>query len=489
MKLRESARATASRLHAEVLSGRYRLDALLGSGGAADVHRGFDLRMRRPVAVKVFRPDARIDAEESWRGEAELLARLHHPGLVTAFDAGHHDGRAFLVMQLIEGPTLKERISEGPLTPAATAELGAGLAQALAHAHEVGIVHRDVKPSNILLDPEDRPHLADFGISRPLDTTARTATDALVGTAAYLSPEQVLGRPVGRPADVYALGLVLLECLTGRLEYDGGPVESAIARLHRRPALPPDAPERLRALLRGMTAREGQDRPTARDCARALSALCDDTWPAVAGSVPPAVHLVADTVPAGAADHSHAEPLPGEDHDTAPDAPARGRTLMAGGSVALAAVAAVVLAVTGSSAPPDTGPHVTQGSTPPTQGTHASDGGGQPATSTSPPTARSTGRHAAPGTRPAHAPGPTASSTSPGPAGPSAESTDSNSSTRSAAPSPSTAPTTSKPPAASTTPSDGSPSASATPSATATETARQPSDRATEAGTAGGRPH
>ncbi|MYU47912.1 protein kinase, partial [Streptomyces sp. SID7803] len=165
-----------------MLSGRYRLDELLGSGGAADVHRGgLDLRMRRPVAVKVFRPDACLDAEESWRSEAEILARLHHPGLVTAFDAGHHDGHAFLVMQLIEGITLKNHIAGGgPLTPDAAAALGAGLAQALAHAHEAGIVHRDVKPSNILLDAERRPYLVDFGISRPLDATTRTAPDTLV---------------------------------------------------------------------------------------------------------------------------------------------------------------------------------------------------------------------------------------------------------------------------------------------------------------------
>ncbi|NED14488.1 serine/threonine-protein kinase, partial [Streptomyces sp. SID9124] len=308
MRLRETARATAPRLHAEVLSGRYRLDEPLGSGGAADVYRGLDLRMRRPVAVKVFRPDACVDAEESWRGEATILARLHHPGLVTAFDAGHHDGRAFLVMQLIEGTTLKDHIAEGPLTPEATAALGAGLAQALAHAHEAGIVHRDVKPSNILLDAARRPYLVDFGISRPLDATTRTATDTLVGTAAYLAPEQVLGHPVGRPADIYALGLVLLECLTGRLEYGGGPVEAAIARLHRRPDLPAEAPEPFRALLARMTDRDDHARPTASDCALALTALAD-TAPTVAGSPAPGIRpSVVVPEPPGPADRTHAAP-------------------------------------------------------------------------------------------------------------------------------------------------------------------------------------
>lgn len=256
MRLRDFAQATASRCSAEVLCGRYRLDDRLGSGGTADVHRGFDLRLRRPVAVKIFRPDAHLGGQEGLDSEALILARLHHPGLVTAFDAGQHDGRDFLVMQLVEGITLKERIAQGPLTPKVAASLGAAVALALGHAHKAGIVHRDVKPSNILLDHADHPHLADFGISQLLDTASHTATDTLTGTPAYLSPEQVLGQPAGRPVDIYALGLVLLECLTGTLEYEGVPLEAAIARLHRPPVLPPELPEQLSRLLRKMTALE-----------------------------------------------------------------------------------------------------------------------------------------------------------------------------------------------------------------------------------------
>ncbi|WP_046729712.1 serine/threonine-protein kinase [Streptomyces humi] len=263
----------AFRGFARILGGRYRLDALIGSGGAANVHRGFDLRLRRAVAVKLFRAGTGLDTEEDFRSEATILARLAHPGLVTAYDAGTHDGEAFLVMELIDGPTLKSRIAEGPLPCAATAALGAHLGDALAHAHETGIVHRDVKPSNIILDAAGRPHLTDFGISRLLDATTRTATGTLTGTAAYLSPEQVLGQPVGRPADVFALGLVLLESLTGRLEYDGGPLESAIARLHRPPVLPDFLPASFAALLRDMTALDQQTRPSARDCAEALTRL------------------------------------------------------------------------------------------------------------------------------------------------------------------------------------------------------------------------
>ncbi|WP_078959006.1 serine/threonine-protein kinase [Streptomyces sp. NRRL S-4] len=354
MRLRDFAQATASRCSAEVLGGRYRLDKLLGSGGAADVHRGFDLRLRRPVAVKIFRPDAGIGIgrEETWHSEAVILARLHHPGLVTAYDAGQHDGRAFLVMQLIQGDTLKTRIAEGPLPPEATAAIGADLAHALAHAHETGIVHRDVKPSNILLDARNRPHLADFGISRLLDTTSHTATGTLIGTAAYLAPEQVLGEPVGRPADIYALGLVLLECLTGRLEYDGGPLEAAIARLHRSPVLPHWLPEQLSNLLRDMTGLDGQNRPTARHCAHTLMSLVDEAHIAPGPSAS-ATSLIGSKGSSQTAEVTHTNPMPRGKRAAPRSSPARGRTLIAGATIALAAVTATTLSVTGSSAPQD----------------------------------------------------------------------------------------------------------------------------------------
>ncbi|MER5833186.1 protein kinase [Streptomyces sp. NPDC002130] len=305
MGLREVRGARAFRGCARIVAGRYRLDALIGSGGAADVYRGYDLRLRRPVAVKVFRPGTGFDTEEAFRSEAVILARLHHPGLVTAFDAGRDDGDAFLVMQLIDGRTLKSRIAEGPLSCEAAAALGASLAEALAHAHEEGIVHRDVKPSNILLDSSGRAHLTDFGISRVLDATTRTATDTLTGTAAYLSPEQVLGRPVGRPADIYALGLVLLESLTARLEYDGGPLESAVARLHRRPVLPDFLPDDFATLLRDMTSLEEHVRPEAYDCARILTRLSGTSAGATAAcAARPALSVVPLTV-ADRADRTH----------------------------------------------------------------------------------------------------------------------------------------------------------------------------------------
>ncbi|MFJ4953802.1 protein kinase [Streptomyces sp. NPDC088760] len=320
------------------------MDAVVGSGGAGDVHRGFDLRLQRPVAVKVFRVGAGGDTEDGFHNEAVILARLRHPGLVTVYDAGRYDGRAYLVMELIDGPTLKARIAASPLAPGEAAALGAELARALAHAHDAGIVHRDVKPSNIILDASGHPHLTDFGISRLLDATTHTATGTLIGTAAYLSPEQVLGQPVGPPADVYALGLVLLECVTSRLEYDGAPLESAIARLHRRPELPDTLPEEFAALLGEMTALDAQARPSADDCVRALATLAATIGPRPVPPPADVTSLVPRQAPArGDLTHPYASHAA---NTAAPKtASTRGRHLVAGTAAALAAAVAATLAV------------------------------------------------------------------------------------------------------------------------------------------------
>jgi hypothetical protein len=158
--------------------------------------------------------------------------------------------------------------------------LGAPLANALAHAHERGIVHRDVKPSNVLLDPRGSPKLVDFGIALLAGGIRLTAANEIVGTPAYLSPEQVRGETVGPATDVYALGLVLLECLTGEVVYGGtGWLETALARLHRQPTIPHDLPTGLRDLLTRMTAAEPSDRPSAAECAIALRGPLTETMP------------------------------------------------------------------------------------------------------------------------------------------------------------------------------------------------------------------
>ncbi|WP_432025478.1 protein kinase domain-containing protein [Streptomyces sp. 1222.5] len=258
---------------AQVLCDRYRLGSRIGSGGMADVYEGVDTRLRRPVAVKVFRPGSDPQTEDRLAAEAVFLARLQHPGLVTVYDAGRHDDRAYLVMQLVDGPTLRGLLTCGALPRRRVTELGTALARALAHVHRAGIVHRDVKPSNVLLDTTGDPYLADFGIARLANATRHTAPDVLTGTAAYLAPEQVEGGRVGPAADVYALGLVLLECLKGDLEYHGTPLEAAVARLHRPPTVPAWLSPDLAALIRAMTDRDPEARPDAEQCARALSTL------------------------------------------------------------------------------------------------------------------------------------------------------------------------------------------------------------------------
>jgi eukaryotic-like serine/threonine-protein kinase len=255
-------------LSGSVVAGRYRLAGPLGQGAMANVYRAMDDRLDRDVAVKLFHSGQDAAVRARFGAEAQALARLSHPGLVSIFDAGVEGDRPYLVMQLVDGESLRDRLLAGPLNSDDVVLLGARLATALAHVHRNGIVHRDIKPSNIVLDSNSSPHLADFGIALLLDAARMTGSNEIMGTAAYLAPEQILGADVGAEADVYSLGLVLLECLTGELEYPGvSKVESALARLHRSPRMPEDISPVLGELLTAMTARDATDRPTSGDCA------------------------------------------------------------------------------------------------------------------------------------------------------------------------------------------------------------------------------
>ena len=261
---------------AELLSGRYRLGDVIGRGGMASVYSARDVNLGRDVALKLFAPQS-ADPDELRRQEAEikLLATLNHPSLVTLFDAGTdtripEEPRPFLTMELVDGQDLRARIRHSPLPLADIAVIGAGVSDALAYVHSLGIVHRDIKPANILLVPVRpgeplRPKLTDFGIARMVNGTRLTATGTMVGTAAYLSPEQSRGADLGPASDIYSLGLVLLECIKGELEYPGSAVESAVARLHRAPAVPNSVPVEWAKLIRAMTALDPQDRPSAAD--------------------------------------------------------------------------------------------------------------------------------------------------------------------------------------------------------------------------------
>jgi hypothetical protein len=255
----------------DLLRDRYRIERLVSSGGMAAVYEAEDTALARRVAVKVFhggQPEdrARFDVE------AQILARLDHPTLVKVYDAGEHAGDAFVVLEFVDGPTLAQTFSEeGALPPDRVAGIALHLAGGLAAIHAGGVVHRDVKPGNVLLDPSGLPRLTDFGIARLVDTTRLTATGTTLGTAAYMAPEQLEGAGVDASADVYALGLVLLEALTGEREFPGTPTEAAIARTTRDPAVPPELPAPWPGLLAGMTARDPRQRPSASEVETALS--------------------------------------------------------------------------------------------------------------------------------------------------------------------------------------------------------------------------
>lgn len=256
-----------------LVGGRYRLGPLLGRGGGAEVFRAHDQVLDRAVAVKIFPAGLAGPESSRQRREVSTLAGLSHPGLVMVYDAGNDEGRAFFVMQLVEGRTLADRLWEGPLPAAEAVACGIALADALAYVHGHGIVHRDVKPGNVLLDRYDRPHLSDFGIAALVDSTQITGTGTIVGTAAYLAPDQVRGRPVRPSVDVYALGLVLLECLTGEREYPGPAMEAALARLHRPPDIPEGLPRPMSFLLHAMTADDPDERPSAAEVGQRLRAI------------------------------------------------------------------------------------------------------------------------------------------------------------------------------------------------------------------------
>ena len=210
------------RLSSTVLSGRYRLESKLGSGGMSTVYLALDEVLDRPVAIKLLHREISEEADqlERFRREARAAARLSHPNLVGVIDAGEDDGRPYIVFEYIEGRTLKRRIQEDGGLPVDEAvayaiEIGRGLTA----AHARRLVHRDVKPQNVLIDPDGRAKVTDFGIARSLESKGLTATGRVLGTTDYVSPEQAMGEDVDERSDVYSLGVVLYEMLTGDVPF------------------------------------------------------------------------------------------------------------------------------------------------------------------------------------------------------------------------------------------------------------------------------
>ena len=252
-----------------LLAGRYHLRRVLGRGGAGTVWSADDDLLDRPVAVKLLHPELERDASAvaRFRREATAAAALTHPNAVIVYDIGEDEGREFLVMEYVDGVTLSELLADGQLAPDDVASIGVSVARALGAAHRRGLVHRDVKPGNVLINREGVAKVVDFGIATALgDAQARlTVPGMVVGTSAYLAPEQLAGETVDPRADVYSLGLVLHECLTGQPVFSGGTaVEVATRRLTGEVATPselaPGIPEELDLAIRRATRREPEHR-------------------------------------------------------------------------------------------------------------------------------------------------------------------------------------------------------------------------------------
>jgi predicted Ser/Thr protein kinase len=266
----------------EVIADRYELEELVGSGGMSSVYRARDRLLERNVALKILHEHYGADGQavERFRREARAVAQLSHPNIVTVIDRGEEAGRQFIVFEYIDGSTLKDVVGErGPLPIREAVELAIGVAHGLAFAHQNGLVHRDVKPQNVILNGDGKPKVTDFGIARSLDVSGVTQTGTVLGTSHYIAPEQASGQPVDVYTDVYSLGAVLYELLTGEVPFDG---ESfvAIAMRHVHDPAPsvldrrPDCPLRLAGAVDRALAKDPADRfPTMDTFAAELDAV------------------------------------------------------------------------------------------------------------------------------------------------------------------------------------------------------------------------
>jgi len=281
--------------NSRVLSGRYELIHLVARGGMAEVYRARDRLLDRPVALKILFPELSVDRSfvERFRREAQAAANLSHPNIVPVFDWGEDTGTYFIVMEFVDGRTLSSILrSAGPLHPDRAAEIAADVAGALAYAHRHGVVHRDVKPGNVLITEEGIVKVTDFGIARALNTEeSLTQTGAVMGTATYFSPEQAEGMGVDARSDIYSLGVVLFEMVTGRPPFLGDtPVAVASKHVREHPPTPreinPSVPPDLEAVILKCMAKSPDHRyPTGDDLRVDLLRFREGH--AVAATIPP----------------------------------------------------------------------------------------------------------------------------------------------------------------------------------------------------------
>jgi eukaryotic-like serine/threonine-protein kinase len=315
-----------------VLASRYELRARIGRGGMGEVYEAVDRRLDRTVAVKVLRAELAADRRfpTRFRREARTVAGLSHPGIVSVHDFGEDSGRTFIVMELLAGRTLGElsRI-EAPMDAGRVARIGVGAAQALAHAHTRGVVHRDISPGNVMVTPRGEVKVLDFGIARAARGSSRPGSGTTHGTIAYVAPERLRGAPVDHRADIYSLGAVLYELATGRPPTVEGTIPAADVR--------PDLPRRLSAAL---------DRCLATDTDSRFAdagSLAEELWKVA--MVEPATRLSAPAL--ALTDPARTAPLSRTRTEVLPAVSARrgpGRT-MAGLAAAVVAIAAAFVAV------------------------------------------------------------------------------------------------------------------------------------------------
>jgi hypothetical protein len=253
----------------QTIAGRYELKHVLGTGGMSSVYCAFDTLLERNVALKILHDQYGDDEEyvERCRREARSVAQLSHPNIVTVIDRGEEDGKQFIVFEVIEGENLKELVERGgPLPVRRALELGLEIGRALAFAHGQGLIHRDVKPQNVLLNDEGHAKVTDFGIARSLDAVGQTETGTVLGTSHYIAPEQARGEHIDAQTDVYSFGVVLYELLTGEVPYPGENFLT-VAMKHVNDPSPsvlnrrPDTPLRLASLIESCMAKLPADRP------------------------------------------------------------------------------------------------------------------------------------------------------------------------------------------------------------------------------------